>query len=175
MERKRVIESLLALMFIIFLIILILLFIGIPSTGKSTTIISHSYNTYNIGTTPQYISKPINHYPIKKYTKDNKYYWDDKWYYKDKYLEYSHNSEHEEIEGIFGSEINRYTIYVKNRAYKGGYFTVEFYLYDYYGKKTTKTITHYLDSRESESFLYQTIYGDNYYRWNYKVISKTRY
>lgn len=92
------------------------------------------------------------------------------------YLDYSHNSERKESTGILGNKITRYYVYVKNKDYVGGYFTVKFHFTDYYGKTSTELITKYIKPQEQEKFFYQTIKEDKYnlYKWDYEVISQTK-
>lgn len=167
MEREKVIEIFLGIILIILVIIMILLFTNTQAI-KSTTTISNSYNTqiYNANSnypTPIYNQKTSQ--TLKKYsTKDYNY------------LRYTSVGNHERYYGVFGNEINEYKVYVRNREHKGGYFTVKFYLTDYYGKTRTESVTHYLKPNEEKKFVYKNVYSDGkkYKYLNYKIVSHTR-
>lgn len=162
MERERVIEIFLGLILIILIIIMILSFTNVQAS-KSTTTISNSYNTHNTYSnypTPTY--KPIKTYTSERYpTKDYNY------------LRYTSIGNHEKYYGVFGNEINEYKVYVRNREYKGGYFSVKFYLTDYYGKTRTESMTYYLKPHEEKKFVYRNVYSDGkeYKYWRYKVVA----
>ena len=136
--------------------------------NKSTATISNSYNTYIYNTYGDY-SIPIYNqrtdYPLKKYPTKNY-----------NYLKYTSIGNHERYSSVFGNEINEYKVYVKNKEYKSGYFTVKFYLTDYYGKTKIESITYYLKPHEIKKFSYRNIYSDgkNYNYWNYKIVSNTK-
>ena len=162
MERERVIEIFLGLISIILVIILILSFTN-AQESKSTTTISNSYNTYNTYSnypTPTY--KPIKTYTSERYPTN---------YYN--YLRYTSIGNHERYFGVFGNEINEYKVYVRNREHKGGYFSVKFYLTDYYGKTRTESMTYYLKTHEEKKFVYRNVYNDGkeYKYWRYKVVA----
>jgi len=165
-NERKILEIFLAIILVTLLIILIFLFTSPSITGKSTSTVSDSYNTDSYNT---YIS--YNKYPTTKTYYKKPYIKKD--YY---YLKYSDREEHKKYEGMFGNEINRYYVYVKNRDYKGGYFTVKFHFSDYYGKTKIKSIRHYIKPKEERKFFYQSIYSDEYeyYDWDYEVISETK-
>ncbi|MFH1801482.1 MAG: hypothetical protein ABH804_01470 [archaeon] len=92
------------------------------------------------------------------------------------FLDYSHRAEKIKTTGVFGNEIARYYVHVKNKDYVGGYFTVKFYFTDKYSRISTETITKYIAPQEEESFFYQNIHEDKYKysKWEYAVISQTK-
>jgi len=171
------IEIFLAIILVTLLILLIFLFTSPSITGKSTATKSTVSNSYNVNSynTNYYDYPSYTKYPSTiRYIKDKDY---SRYYDKDyHYLRYSDKAKHEKLSGMFGNEVNRYTIYVKNRDYKSGYFTVKFYFSDYYGETRTESIRHYIKSGEERKFFYQNIYSDKYgfYDWDYKVISETK-
>jgi hypothetical protein len=167
-NERKIVEIFVAIILIISLIILIFLFTGSPVTGKSTETPSTVSNSYNVNS----YNKNYYNYPSYRY-KDKDY---PRYYKKDYYLKYSYRAEHKKYEGMFGNEIDKYIVYVKNKDYKGGYFTVKFYFTDYYGEKRTKSIRHYIKPGEERKFFYQSIYSERYeyYDWDYKVISETK-
>jgi len=172
MEKERVIELFLGLIFIILVIIMILLFINVQE-NKSSTTISNSYNTNTYKT---YSNYPVQTYnPIKTiYTST---YNPTKSYAKDyNYLRYASTGDSGRYYGFFGNEINEYKVYVKNKEHKGGYFTVKFYLRDYYGKTRTESMTYYLRPHEIKKFVYKNVYSDGIedHYWKYKVVSNTK-
>jgi len=176
-NERRMIEILIGAIFIIFLLLIVLLVISI-SGGKRTTI-TNSFNTYNIYSTPQaqYVSaKP---YIVDKEDYARIYYVPSDFRYadsRDMYSRYYESSRFRKSEGIFGNDIHRYEVYVKNREYVGGYFNVKFYFEDYYGRKKSESITYYIPAREEKLFLFKDISPDEYkYRvWWYEVKSLTK-
>ena len=77
-------------------------------------------------------------------------------------------------EGVFGNEISKYSVYVRNKESEGGYFTVKFNFKDGYGRTRTETVTKYINAHEDEKFSHRKIYDDNYRYWNYDVVSDSR-
>ena len=112
--------------------------------------------------------------PSKTYYRKNYDYYDK--YEKNLYIRSTSTGYRERYSGVFGNEINEYKVYVRNREYKGGYFTVKFYLTDYYGKTRAESMTHYLRPHEERKFVYKNVFNDGkeYKYWGYKVISHTR-
>ena len=144
---------------IILLLIMILLFSNSNETNNSTVIISNSYNTNSYN---NYAASSISDYkPIKtSYENKNLRYNDDGKYYTKK--------------GLFGNNINKYDVYVKNKEYTGGYFTAKFYFKDKYGNVKTNSETHYIKARETKKFSYQKVYDDETHYWKYDVISHSK-
>ena len=97
-------------------------------------------------------------------------------YYKNKFqnndISFKHRGKYEEVIGLFGNEIDRYIVYVKNAEKSGEYFRVKFYFKDYYGDEATESITKYIAPDKEEKFVYQDIYSDKYKHniWRYEVI-----
>ena len=192
---SRVIEILVWALAIVSLIILILLTIGVSSTGKST--ITNSYNT-NTQLAPSYSSYTPSdsayRYPVTKSSYRDSYskpYIVDRYPYPriyyvrddlrytrsyDRYLRYDDWGRRKLVKGIFGNDIDRYEVYVRNRGYTGGYFKVNFYFKDYYGRTSSDSITRYIGPRKESRFVFRDIYGDRYkhYDWSYEVISQTK-
>ena len=184
---RRIIEILIGAAFIVLLLLLVFVVIG---SSQPKTTITNSFNTYNIYPAPQaqYISvKPYiytDRVSVKPYIIDRGDYA--KVYYVprdfryaesyDRYLRYYEFGRLKESNGIFGNEIHRYEVDVKNREYVGGYFTVRFYFEDYYGRTRTESITHYIPARGEKLFLFKDISPDRYkYRsWWYGVRSLTK-
>ncbi len=173
---RRIIEILIGVVFIVLLLLVVFLVIGI---SKPRTTITDSYNTYNI-----YPTQQTQHVSTKPYIVDRGdyaqiYYVPDDFRYadsRDRYSRYYESSRFRKSEGIFGSDIYRYEVYVKNREYAGGYFTVRFYFEDYYGRTRTESITHYISARGEKLFLFKDISPDKYdYRaWWHEVKSLTK-
>lgn len=174
-NERRVIEILSGAVFIVFLFLLVLFVIG--SDVKGTTI-TNSFNTYNIYLTK---SQPVS---VKPYVIDRGnyaqvYYVPTDFRYaepSDEYLRYYKWSQLKISKGIFGNDIYRYEVYVKNREYVGGYFSVKFYFEDYYGRTMSESITEYIPAREEKLFLLKDISPSKYeYRaWWYEVESLTK-
>jgi len=97
-------------------------------------------------------------------------------YSKPKYLSYSSHGNQEKKKGIFGNDIQKYEVHVKNRDYKEGRFTVKYYFKDSYGKVKTTQITHQIRAREEKQFLLKDVTPNKYKRvsWRYEVISHSK-
>ncbi len=172
-DDKKVVEILIGATLVVLLIILVFIVIGMQgNTSRNTTttsnvIISNSFNTV------------INNEQINSRDYENDYY---NKYYKDsceeevRELPFSSRKEHRVVQGVFGNEVDRYYVYVKNLAHTGGYFTVKFYFKNYYGEKDVSSLTKYIDAREEETFIFQNVYEGKYQvtSWSYKVISESK-
>ena len=178
MQNERIKELFLGLTLVIFLILLSVLVISISDNSyskKQSNIISNSYNINSYNTISQ--NKQTPYYGNRIYIKkDIRYLKQSNPYSKTKYLRFSGNAYQTRTKGIFGNDINKYSVYVKNQDYKGGYFTVRYYLKDYYGNVKTERITHYISPRESKQFLLKDISPKEYGRvsWNYEIISHSK-
>ena len=175
-NEKRMIEILIGAVFIVLLFLVVFIVIGI-SQPKST--ITNSYNTYNIYTTPQTQYAPVKPYVVDRIDYARIYYVPRDFRYAepdDRYLRYYEEGRLRVVDGIFGNDIHRYEVYVKNREYTGGYFTVRFYFEDYYGRTRSESITHYIPAKEEKLFLFKDISPDEYKyrRWWYEVKVRTK-
>jgi len=173
---RRTVEILAAITFIALLFLIVFIVVG-SSQPKST--ITNSYNTYNIYPTPrtQYVS--IKPYIVDRGDYARVYYVPRDFRYAepdDRYLRYYEEGRFRAVDGIFGNDINRYEVYVENREYIGGYFTVIFYFEDYYGRTRSESITHYIHAKEEKLFLFKDISPDEYKyrRWWYEVKVRTK-
>jgi len=187
-NERRIIEIIIGAVFIALLFLLVFIVIG---TSQPKTTITNSFNTYNIySTAPQ-----TQHVSVKPYIVDKRDYYKPyivdrgdyvKVYYVpndfryaesyDRYLRYYELSRLRTSKGILNNDIHRYEVYVKNREYVGGYFSVRFYFEDYYGRTRTESITHYIPAKEEKLFLFKDILPGEYkYRaWWYEVKSSTK-
>jgi len=95
---------------------------------------------------------------------------------KGDYLRYDHRSRHRVTESIFGQKVDQYIVYVRNRGYGGGYFTVRFYFYDSRGLvRDTALMTKYVGPSDEKAFVYRDVdYSYRYYSWDYRVISESK-
>lgn len=173
---RRIVEILAAITFIALLFLIVFIVIGI-SPPKST--ITNSYNTYNIYPKPQTQYVSVKPYIVDRGDYARIYYVRDDFRYaepEDRYLRYYDWGDFKESRGLFGNDIERYEVYVENREYVGGYFTVIFYLEDYYGRTSSHSITNYIPAREEKLFLFKDISPDRYkYRaWWYEVKVRTK-
>jgi len=100
-----------------------------------------------------------------RYTKSN-----------DGYLRYDDWGRRNRVKGIFGNDIDRYEVYVGNKGYTGGYFKVNFYFKDYYGRIRTESTSRYISPRGESRFVFKDISREkyNYPYWSYKVTSQTK-
>ncbi|GBE19527.1 MAG TPA: hypothetical protein ENG87_00855 [Candidatus Pacearchaeota archaeon] len=177
MERREqlVIELFLGIILIIFLILMVFMFIDNDSESETITITdSYNTNSYNNYASSQKTQDDL----VKNYIPSTKKQYssiEHKYEHCDKdYLLYNHRGYHDIDKGVFGNDISRYVVYVRNREHKGDYFKVRFYFTDYYGKTRVESVTKYIKAGEDKKFIYQSIY-DKYENcdWSYKVISQT--
>jgi len=188
-EDQMLVRLFAGLAFIVLLIIMVLLFLNFATskttatpTQQPTTIVTHNYNTYNTYNQKTYETAS------KTYIRDRDGYY----YYKDRdgyyctsyrdyddrdynYLRYRSTSDHDVRESVFGNEVHEFKVWVENRDYESGYFTVKFYFTDYYGDTKTEKVRHYIRADQEKRFLYMDVLDSKYkYRsWKYKVISET--
>jgi len=179
-NERRMIEILIGVVFIVLLFLVVFIVIG---SSQPKTTITNSFNTYNIYSTPQtqptYAYSYTKPYIIDKGDYAMGYYVPSDFRYAgpyDRYSRYYELGRLKESNGIFGNDIHRYEVDVKNREYVGGYFNVKFYFEDYYGREKSESITYYIPAREEKLFLFKDISPDKYkYRaWWYEVKSLTK-
>ncbi len=159
-EDLMIIKVFLGIILVVFMIILVFVALKQPTNTTSTIVVSNSYNTYSYS------------YEDGRYV-DRNY---DKTYKKERlFLRYSDTSRHRTSEGIFGEDVNIYTVYVRNRENVGGYFTVKFYLRDNHRDADIERIMKYIGPHEEKSFTFRDVYrgGHGYADWDYEVISET--
>ena len=175
-NERRVIEIAAGVLFIVLLLLFVFLIISVAESNK--VVITDSYNTYNIYSSPHTIplsgAKP---YIIDEGTYAKTYYLDEGKRYTDYYskpLRYDYWGELRTVNGIFGP-IDKYEVYVTNKDYIGGWFKVRYYFEDYYGRTKTEYVSYYLEPQEQKLFLFRDISPSNYkYRsWRYEVIPQT--
>ena len=173
MEDRRVLEFFAAAAFIVLLIMMaLLLFLRPTSTSTVTTtttsvVVTDSYNqnsnnVYDDGFNDRYYGRDrFGRYTDRDYDKS--------------YLKFTDRARHRAVEGVFGQDIDKYTVYVQNRDSVAGYFTVRFYFYDSYGQKNSEIMTKYVRAGEERAFTYRDLrYDFSYRNWDYKVISESR-
>ena len=171
-DHRRVLELFLGGIFVVLLILITLMFIGLADgksvqESQSNLIISDSYNTNNYNTYVAPRSAVTTYTKVSRVVSDSDYY--------ENPLRYSSWANHKVVKGVFGNNIDRYYIYVKNTDYEPGYYTVRFYFEDYYGNEDMEIFTSYIKSGETKTFFYQSIYSDDYdfYKWHYAVTPET--
>lgn len=100
-----------------------------------------------------------------RYAKDN-----------DRYLRYYDWGKRKTIKGVLGNNVDRYEVFVENRAYSGGYFKVVFHFEDYYGRASSKSMTRYIKPWEERDFIFRDITASDYKyaRWWYEVTPQTK-
>jgi len=173
-EQKRLIELLLGLILIILLFLLVFLVTGISKNSKTQYVtVSNSYNTdsYNSYPTGNYLASTTQRTMPYYTVSNNKYYLVDSNYNRKYYFTYSDYGFIRTSNGLFGTPINKYEVYITNKEYKGGYFTVRYYFEDYYGKVSEDMINQYVGPHEQRTFLFRDISPNTYkYRnWWYEV------
>jgi len=185
MQNERIKELFLGLTLIIFLILLSVLVISISDNSyskKQSNVISNSYNVNSPVNSPQVSQKqqaPSYNYQRNRFYVTNRnvrHTRPSSSYPKSTYLRYSDHAYQSRTKGIFGNDINRYSVYVENHDYKGNYFTVRYYFKDYYGNVKTERITHHISPGKRKQFLLKDIspYGYDRVSWNYEIISHSK-
>jgi len=183
MERERILEIVLAAVFILLLVFGSITVIRASggSSQETETTITNSFNTYtyNYNTYPEnggqyrytltarqdYADYYSNYYHVKNLRYQRS---DDK-----RYLRYGYDADFRVAEGLFGNDINRYEVFVRNKEYVGGNFKVVFYFGDYYGNVDSQAMTNYVPAREEKLFLLKDVSPSryDYKRWWYTVDS----
>lgn len=167
MERDKVIEILLALLIVIALLILISVFFVLENQSSKKIVTSNVVNSYNANTNYVY-AKPI----ATKYYKPVKIYsnsYSGETDYRRNLRVYHSRVEHKIFDGVFGNDVEKYVVYVKNIDDEPQYFTVEFHFKDLSGEILIDSMTKYIQPRDEKSFFYQTIFGEEIKNWDYKV------
>ena len=172
LNENRVFEVLLAMILVVVLVMLIFIFTSPTITGESPkTTMTNSQNTNSFNN--YYLSQtfPVKTIPVYTTQKSARYVkvYDST---ERNLADYRSAGKRQTVEGIFGNEIDKYAVYVKNYEHRGNYFTVKFYFEDYYGETRTESMTQYIPAREERGFYYKDIYADEFlnYRWDYEVI-----
>ena len=186
-QRERtILEIAVAVVFVAFLVLGSIVIINAGSDSKTETTTTNSFNTYNYNTYPNaqrsYTTPATKPYIVDDgryfrvyhdyddviYVRDNARYSDNK-----RYLRYDADSRLRVVDGLFGNDINRYEVYVRNRDYAGGNFKVVFHFEDYYGNVDSHAMTYYVPAREEKLFLLKDASPSRYeYRtWWYTVDS----
>lgn len=98
---------------------------------------------------------------------------DHTWIYDHDINGYKQKSMHTIEKGLFGTKVDKYQVYITNKEKYGKQFTVKFYFTDHRGEKITEVATKYIQSGDERIFNHQTIYGDKYNKWDYKIFSDT--
>jgi|SaaInlStandDraft_4_1057021.scaffolds.fasta_scaffold69484_3 hypothetical protein len=167
-DQKKLVELFAALSFII-LLLLVVLIVTKPAGSEITTtqvVITNSFNNYVDDFNRD------NNYDHHNNQYDNRY--DRNIDYRERSLRFDDRGTYRVRENMFGQSFNEYVVYVENEDYVGGYFSVEFYFYDYYGHEERESITKYIGPRHEVAFVYRDVdYSSNVYDWNYKVISES--
>ena len=158
--------------FLVLLIMMAFLFLRPTSTSTVTTtttsvVVTGSYNENSF-------NKYEDNFDSRYNLRDRFGRYTDRDYDRD-YLKYTHRAKYKAVEGVFGQDIDKYTVYVENRDRVAGYFTVKFYFYDSYGQKNSEIMTKYVRPGEERAFTYRDLRYDFRYRnWDYKVTSESR-
>jgi hypothetical protein len=157
-DNKKIIEIFLGLILVILLIILIFLFTqGLNLINTQIPKIQICQNITISNSYSQILSKENF---TKIYSKIN---------YKNKELiSYENRSKKEILKGVFGNDIIKYIVYIKNIENKSRYFKVQFKLSDCYEKETFASITKYIPIDCEEKFIYIDI-KNKYCDWEYII------
>jgi hypothetical protein len=131
-------------------------------------------NTQPVYQPPQYIVNSYNTNSFNKIIHDDlptttykKYYYK-KHEYRDDDRGYINWSGREIKKGLFGNDIDKYFVYVKNTYDRGKYFKVKFDLKDCYEGGTSGSVTKYISPYDKEKFVYTDIKA-KYCNWRYEI------
>ena len=168
MERDRIIEILLGVILIMSILLLVFVFLVIDysfneNSEKNSYSVVNSYTTYSSSENLrgyEYYYNP-RYLPVYNYRD---------YHLKDSSKDYSSRLVYENFEGIFGNEIDKYVVYVKNFDDEPQYFTVKFYFITISGEKISESMTKYIKPHQEKGFFYQTNYGENYKDFYYDVL-----
>lgn len=173
MEKERIVEILLAMMFVVLIFIMIIIGINLGESksadSSKTTTISNSYNKIyvnsNYETKPQkiyykkVIYKKIPSKTIWAYPKER-----DSYYY-DSFGKHLEKKE-------FGYFSDSYKVKLYNRG-PGKYFTVRFYFEDYWEKRKSYDVRKYIFPGEEKTFYFRDVNKNEYKysNWDYQVLN----
>jgi len=187
MERERVMEMLIALIFIVLIFIMIL--IGLSVSNTTTSTISNSYNhidnsktiTHETAQTVKVVKKPVQttHHTYRDYDKKHsKTYskYDKKHSYISKKMNYYYSPRGKHFwdwgENYYYKDYDSYGWHIKEDkklyyadTYKvyvyndgpGQYITVRFYFEDYWGYEKTHDMRKYVGFDEEELFYFRDV------------------
>ncbi len=186
MERERLIEFFIGLVFIIFLVFVVVLVLNIgdgtnknnskSSTSSSgNTIINNYYeNNYN------YPEKSMTGNVVYKYSyKGDVVYKGRNLDYEDYYGDYwndndfSSSGRHRKIKNSF-NYVDEYSVVVKNEDHVGKYFKVVFSFNFEDNFEDSQSVIKYIKPRETKEFIYRDAHFEryNYESWDYEVFSQ---
>jgi hypothetical protein len=147
---------------IVLLVVLVFFALGtstktVRSSGGSVS------NSYNVNTYNTYSSPATSGiYGVRKNVVSR---------VKERDLRYSSWGDYDNAKALIGRSYGKYSVYVKNRDDEKGYFTVDYDLYDRFGKKRSISVTKLIYPGEKEKFVYRDIgpYRRSEYAWKYDV------
>ncbi|MCX6749668.1 MAG: hypothetical protein NTW17_02910 [Candidatus Pacearchaeota archaeon] len=176
-KERFVIEIIAGVILVAFLILISVVVIN-ASEGSETKI-TNSFNTYNINTEPVKTDSGLKPYIVDDRNHAKVYYIEDnsKEIIPEKRdLQYDSWSEYGKVKGIFGNDIARYDVYVKNKDYTGGYFKVIYYFEDYEDDISTESYNYYIGPREEKRFTFKDVTPSryDYKKWGYEIKPQTK-
>lgn len=171
-KERLILEISIAAVFLAIVICGSIIVVQASSSGDTETTITNSFNTYNLYSGSDSGFKTYE--DLDFYDRDDRYYDNDD--IKEKRpLRYDSDADVISSEGIFGNDIKRYEVTVRNRDRVDGYFKVIFYFRGYDGEKESYAMTHYISARDEKVFSFKDISPSRYKysRWWYEVESLT--
>ncbi|MAG07781.1 hypothetical protein CMI46_03120 [Candidatus Pacearchaeota archaeon] len=170
MERRGQVAVQVSLLVVCLILILLLIIVllspvftgGTVSSSKSSSYSKSSVRHCELVKVPYSVKETKCDYSYDRYSRYDRSYLN----YRVDYTGYEKSYKDS------GAYRNRYAVRVRNTDYKGGYFSVRFYIYDRDGDRITKTVKKYLDDGEAMTFYYPDYgYSRN---WDYKIYSESR-
>ena len=176
-EKQRIVLEI--AMAVVFVLLLVVGSIAVIRAARGSQIdVTNSYNTYNMYVESQDLGlyeKPHfvdGNYEMVRYDSSGVYTR----LRTDEMLSYDDSGNLRTYNGVVGNNVNSYEVYVTNKEYVGGHFTVRFIFEDYYGRTNTERITKYISAREQKKFFIKDISPNEYKydNWYYEVESLTK-
>ncbi|MCA9488181.1 MAG: hypothetical protein KC516_04440 [Nanoarchaeota archaeon] len=158
MERERILEYLVAMIFLVLIFIMILIGLSINTfKPNSSTTISNSYNNIEV-------SQPVQTVPK---VQTNTIYYRERYIREKDYRVWSEHDTNRDWD-YYGE---KYIVHIYNDG-PSRYFTIRFYFEDYSGKVRSYDMRKYIFAGEEEKFYFNdyTRDRDYYYDWDYRVL-----
>ena len=153
LDQKKIIEIFLGLILIILLVILVFTITNPTASAKpQSTTITNSFNNYNL-------EYNYNQQTPRTYYKNLDYHRTS--------IDYTSHEKHETFTGIAGNNVDKYTIYINNKA-TSRYFTVTFIMEDKDHEEHSYSKTKYIPRGEEIKFTFTDV-NERFRNWNYKV------
>jgi len=190
MEREKLIEVFIGLIFVVLLIMIVVVVFSVTGSAKVSstnsgyetqkqTVVNNYYNEHNYNyespekpTTRNVVYKYDNdeYVVYKRNDRDFDGYGDGNHYDHDDFSSYGN---HEKKKGL-SNYVDEYSVFVKNEDNVGKYFKVAFYFWDSSDIDDTESINRWVGPGKTEKFVYRDVHleRNNYEKWSYDIFSQ---